>query len=406
MLNARRGPNADRADARKKGTPMKLSIRALTLCGALAAVPAWAQTTSPGPAPGTATPRAPSPSGGAGSTTPASGEPKVYSATSALPGPTSLEELKAAPKITLPDDPLEQFLLTKEHGPFMILAKVFRGPDAEKMALALCLELRNDFNLPAYILRTKDIPMFHYMRGIPPTAPSVTMRAITKLPESERIHDEAAVLVGNEKTTAATEVLLNKVKQLHPKCLAHMPSLYKWREGGGLSRALRTTNPYVPAQMLFPRAPDQLVIRMNSGLRSIANCPGRYSLQVAQFSGRATYDLNSPKGKPAQFFNPGDSPLKTAARDAETMADKLAKAPEIQRLGQPVFVYHDLTSSRVYIGAFNSPQDPAIVAMRDALLRAAVPLSDRSRRGRDALETMIVPATTLTDVEVIKAGFH
>jgi hypothetical protein len=390
---------------------MKSSISALTLCGALAAVPAWAQTPSPGtaprtPPPGLSTPRAPSPSGSDASTSLAPGEQKVFSGTAELPGPSSIDELKP-PSITLPDDPLEPYLLTKENGPFMILAKVFRGPEAEKMALALCIELRRDFQLPAYILRTKDFPQNHYMRGTPPTAPSVTMKAITKLPEAVRTHDEAAVLVGNEKTTAATEILLNKVKKLHPKCLEHMPNLFKWREGGGLGRALRTTNPYVPAQMLYPRAPDRLIIQMNTGLRSIANCPGHFSLQVAQFSGRSAYDFNSPAGKPSQgFFNPWDSPLKTASRDAEMMAEKLAKSPEIRRLGQPVFVYHDRTSSRVFIGAFNSPTDPAIVAMRDELLRAAVPLSDRSKHGRDALDVMIVPATTLTDVDVIKTEFR
>ena len=33
------------------------------------------------------------------------------------------------------------------------------------------------------------------------------------------------------------------------------------------------------------------MVQMNSGLRSIVNCPGRYSLQVAEFSGRSTYQL-------------------------------------------------------------------------------------------------------------------
>ena len=72
----------------------------------------------------------------------APGEKKVFSATGALPGPASEEELKAGPTVVLPDDPLEPYLLSKENGPFMVMAKVFRGPDAEKMALALCKELR------------------------------------------------------------------------------------------------------------------------------------------------------------------------------------------------------------------------------------------------------------------------
>ncbi|MGP0069744.1 MAG: hypothetical protein ACLQGP_39855 [Isosphaeraceae bacterium] len=390
---------------------MKSSFAALTLFGALAAVPAWAQTPYPGPAPASsqpaaAIPKAPSPSGG-GPASMAPGEKKVFSATGALPGPASEEELKAGPTVVLPDDPLEPYLLSKENGPFMVMAKVFRGPDAEKMALALCKELRHDYGLPAYILRTKDFPMRSYIRGTPPTAPSVTKKAVTRLPEAVRTHDEAAVLVGNEKTLAATEILLNKVKKLHPKCLGQMKSLYPWREGGSLSRALRTTNPYIPAQLLYPKAPDKLVIQMNSGLRSIANCPGRFSLQIAQFSGRSTFDLNDPKGGPTQpLFNLRNSPLQTAHDDAERMADKLSKAPEIRRLGQPVFVYHDRTSSRVFIGAFNSPTDPAIVAMRNELLKAAVPLSDKSQRGWNATDVMIVPATNLTDVDVIKTGLQ
>ena len=335
----------------------------------------------------------------------------MYSANSALPGPAPLDQLKTSPTLVLPDDPLDPYLLSKENGPFMIMTKVFRGPEAEKMALALCMELRNDFHLPAYILRTKDFPMRSYIRGTPPTAPSQTMKAAIKLPERIRTHDEAAVLVGNEQTVAATEILLNKVRKLSPKCLGQMPLLFPWRHG--LIAAYRTTNPYIPAQHLYPKTPDKLVIQMNHGLRSIGNCPGRFSLQVAQFSGRTTYDLNAMGGQPANhLLNLKESPLKTAHDDAEKMADKLSRAPEIQRLGQPVFVYHDRTSSRVFVGTFNSPDDPSIVAMRNELMKCAWSLCykpDRKKatgRERDALDTMIVPATNLTDVEVIKAGLQ
>ena len=148
----------------------------------------------------------------------------------------------------------------------MVLAKVFRGPDAERMALALCKELRQDFRLPAYILRSKEFPMKSYIRGTPVQAPSETMKAAIKQPEQVRIHDEAAVLVGErEDPRRGPRILLNKVKKLHPKCLEEMPAPVQWREGGGLARAIRTTNPYVPAQWLYPKTPDRLVVQMNSG---------------------------------------------------------------------------------------------------------------------------------------------
>ena len=40
----------------------------------------------------------------------------------------------------------------------MVVAKVFRGPDAERLAIALAKELRTDYGLAAYIWRRKDFP--------------------------------------------------------------------------------------------------------------------------------------------------------------------------------------------------------------------------------------------------------
>jgi hypothetical protein len=99
-----------------------------------------------------------------------------------------------------------------------------------------------------------------------------------------------------------------------------------------------------------------------------------------------------------------DSPLRKAADDAERMADKLAKDAEFQRLGQPIYVVHDRTASRVFVGSFDAPQDPRAIEVRETLLRMAVPLVDKSSngRGKNALDTMIVPALALTDLKDIK----
>ena len=66
----------------------------------------------------------------------------------------------------------------------------------------------------------------------------------------------------------------------------------------------------------------------------------------------------------------------TAADDAEKLADALAKDPEVQRTGFQPYVYHDRTSSKVMIGAFQSPQDPKAPQLRDSLLKLAVPLHE------------------------------
>jgi hypothetical protein len=206
------------------------------------------------------------------------------------------------------------------------------------------------------------------------------------------------VLVGDEKTLAGSEKLWKQVKKIKPECLKKMSTPFLWREG--LSKSYRTTNPYVPAQNLYPRTKDRLIVQMNSGLRSIVNCPGRYSLQVAEFSGRSTFAPKPGDSMPVLR----DSPLRTAHDDAEKMADKLARDPEFQRLGQPVYVLHDRSASRVYIGSFDSEQDPRARDVRERLMVMAVPLQDKSRRGRNALDTTIVPALALTDLSVMKTS--
>jgi hypothetical protein len=312
------------------------------------------------------------------------------------------------PQLDLPDEPIEQYLLTKEHGPFMVLARVFRGPDAQRMAIALCKELRTDFGLPAYIFRKKENPGGSLIRGVPPTVPSQVNSTDVKMPEKIRTFDEAAVLVGNEKTTADQERLWREVKTLQPQCLQKMSSPFPWRKG--LSTALRTTNPYIPAQNLYPRTQDRLMLMMNGGLRSIANCPGPFSLQVAEFTGRSAFifNQNTPVNTILQPLK--NSPLRTAHDDAERMAEKLANAPEIRQTGQPVYVYHDRTSSKVFIGSFNSDQDPAAGALRNFLVQNAYTLSNKNSelptkklRGKAATDTMIVPAIALTDVKDLKS---
>ncbi len=229
------------------------------------------------------------------------------------------------------------------------------------MALALCKELRQDFGLPAYILRSKEFPMKSYIRGTPVQAPSETTRSAIKQPEQVRIHDEAAVLVGNEKTLQGSEILLHKVKKLHPKCLDGMPRSWIWREGP--SHALPNDESLCAGAMALsqgagpPGRPDELGPAEHRQLPRPLHAPGRAVLQAAR-----SYDLKGPGDHdgPEPIFNPRTSPLQTAHDDAERLADKLSRVPEIKHLGQPVFVYHDRTSSRVFVGSFNSPKDPAI----------------------------------------------
>jgi hypothetical protein len=380
---------------------MKSFLAVMAFGSALAASPAWAQAPSGSPIFGG------QPKSAFGGAAAAPRDNGVIRSGTRTPDLTPPADLKP-PSLDLPNEPIEPYLLTKENGPFMVLARVFRGPDAERMALALVKELRNEHRLPAYILRTKDFPGKSLMRGTPPTVPSNVMTPDIKMPEKIRTFDEAAVLVGNEKTLKDQKVLWQRVRKITPDCLNKMSTPFKWREG--LSKSYCTTNPYVPVQLLYPSHKDRLMVQMNSGLRSIVNCPGRYSLQIAEFAGRSSYQLNSMPVSNSMFPDLKGSPLRTAADDAERMADKLAKDAEFQRLGVPVYVVHDRTASRVFVGSFDAPNDRRAFQVRERLMAMSYPLADRSNptrdnpsaRGRNALDTMIVPALNLTDVSDIK----
>ena len=50
------------------------------------------------------------------------------------------------------------------------------------------------------------------------------------------------------------------MKKLSPRCLDGVSSPFPWRTG--LSSALRTTNPYWPAQNLYPKTRDRLMVQI------------------------------------------------------------------------------------------------------------------------------------------------
>ena len=88
-----------------------------------------------------------------------------------VPELTPASDLKP-PDSTCRDEPIEPYLLTKDAGPFMVMARVFRGPDAQRMAIALAKELRTEYGLPAYIFRKKEFPGGSMIRGTPPQRPA------------------------------------------------------------------------------------------------------------------------------------------------------------------------------------------------------------------------------------------
>ena len=161
---------------------------------------------------------------------------------------------------------------------------------------------------------------------------------------------------------------------------------------------------------LKPPPIDAMVRRMNSGPRSIFKCPGPYSLVVAEYVGRSQLNPDTEGLKKTSFLKQADSlkdsPLRTAADDAEHLADQISKNPEFTKLRLPVYVYHDHTSSKVLVGSFQTENDPAAAKIRWELERVEVELKsvnhgyDRKLR-KDIIESTrgyLAPNTRLMAV--------
>lgn len=308
------------------------------------------------------------------------------------PEPIPLENL-GDPSIVLPDGPIDEYLLTKQQGPFMVCAHTFRGPEATRYAHALVLELRNSFQLPAYIFHLKIQPGGSNIHNVQPTAPNHIPNGEVAPPEKYRVFDEAAVLVGNSPTLDDAEKVLHRVKKLKPKTVDALPSIWGHRKGQGLYRAYITANPLQAAQNLYPgRNPDnvslptqsgetfdpyiataaltqthktdELLKRMNGGPHNIFKCAGPFTLSVAEFRGRSTANTRDPR-----FFNDKflqKSPLAKAGDDAEELAANLMKCKNMR--GFEAFVFHDRDRSVVTVGAFTGPNDPNLERLRGVIL--------------------------------------
>ncbi|MCG8585947.1 MAG: hypothetical protein MI757_14665, partial [Pirellulales bacterium] len=200
-------------------------------------------------------------------------------------------------------DPNKTYPLKDENGPWMVLAKTFRGPDADRRAKELTYELRKDFKLEAFMF-AKQFDYSEPVRGVGVNRFGGPRRGRYANPQKVR---EVAVLVGNFATVdePAVEKTLEKVKYARPKSLKtpgrvttatesawakmrnRMMLKNNDRRKGPMAMAFVTNNPKLPREYFAPTGLDPFVMKMNKNVKhSLLDCPGVYSVKVATFTGR------------------------------------------------------------------------------------------------------------------------
>jgi hypothetical protein len=260
-------------------------------------------------------------------------------------------------------DPQKVYELTPQNGPWMIMACSFSGPHAMEEAQALVLELRSRYKLPAYLYRKR----FDLEEEELPTRVDRYGRPVKLRYQRGEEIDEVAVLVGDFPSIDSPEALatLQKIKYCRPKCLeisegkSTSRNLAAWRlfssfadperqKKGPMRNAFLTVNPLLPREMFTPPGLDDLLVKANEGVEySLLNCPGKYTVQVATFTGKIAIKPEEIERLKRERFDPSKSELVVAAQ----MAHKLAEALRLK--GYEAYVFHDRYASVVTVGSFD-----------------------------------------------------
>lgn len=273
---------------------------------------------------------------------------------------------KLIPFRRVESDPDKTYRLTEEHGPWMILATSFAGPGAEKQATDLVLELRQSFNVPAYI----------HEQGYDYTKPVIGLGldrygAPKKMRYANAVkYDEIAVLIGDFESVDDPKVdkTLNKIKYARPESLdvkkrqsttqrffglrelhRRLTRDKEKRNKGPMGNAFVTRNPLLPQEYFVPAGLDPLVERMNRDVEhSLLDNPGKYTVRVASFGGSSTMELHNVSNKGKK--------LPSKLEEAAIKAHRLTTA--LRRQGVEAYEFHDRCESIVTVGSFESIGTP------------------------------------------------
>lgn len=283
-------------------------------------------------------------------------------------------------------DPQAMYPLAEKDGPWLVLATTFRGEGAREDARKLVQELRGGHRLTAYT-HEKAFDYTGEQRGMG-LNPDGTPKRMRYANEGQVL--EVAVLVGDFASAEdpRAQKMLQKVKQLRPRALegtkanrleSDFIQANRDHVGGAgaakppLHTALLIPNPLLPADYFSRQQIDEFVMEMNADVtHSLLDCPGRYTVRVATFTGAGTFNTASGSAesddesrskvdvnrflevlKGNGWKDPQLRGVEEESRLVEA-ADKAHRLTEaLRRNGWPAWEFHDRDSSIVCVGSID-----------------------------------------------------
>ena len=280
-------------------------------------------------------------------------------------------------------DPKAMYPLAEKDGPWLVLATTFRGEGAREDARKLVQELRGSHRLTAFT-HEKAFDYTGEQRGMG-LNPDGTPKRMRYANEGHVV--EVAVLVGDFASAEdpRAQKMLQKVKQLRPNSLegtkanrleSDFIQANRDHVGGAgatkppLHTALLIPNPLLPADYFSRQQIDEFVMEMNADVtHSLLDCPGRYTVRVATFTGAGTFNTSSSQVEPEaeddslvdvnRFLevlkgNGWKDPQLRGVEEESRLVDAADKAHRLtealRRNGWPAWEFHDRDSSIVCVG--------------------------------------------------------
>jgi hypothetical protein len=281
-------------------------------------------------------------------------------------------------------DPAKQYTLGQEHGPWIIIACSFNGPSAAKQAHDLVLELRKRYRMEAYVHAMK-FELDDPNGNVQPIFASPHKHVYQMVKENRDAYrdgaiKEIAVVVGNFPAVDDPDArqALQKLKAADPECLRanqdESRSLAGWRalqasvrelpqyiEGrrqtGPLAHAFITRNPLLPEDFFAPKGGvDDLVLKINKNVKySLLDCPGKYTVQVAHFTGEVVINQGDIRAIETGA-KPGPESTRQGLVAAAEKAHELTEA--LRQKHWEAYEFHDRYASLVTVGSFESVGNP------------------------------------------------
>ena len=267
--------------------------------------------------------------------------------------------------------------ITKRHGPWMVMVASMKDiSEDERRDLEEGLSAREAADELVYELRKRGIPAYTYVTDDVVDHIQMTDRLTGEMRKRAFLSQQGHVVVmaGNYnisdlKDHQSAKDTLKYIKNLKPKVLmdSKYGGVFKSTPGrpGPLSGAFLTVNPLLSPEEIQRSKSDAGLLRFNSGIKhSLLKNPGKYTLQIATFTGMSMMDKN--RRNQAQEFDQKINErrsLDQASEDAWRLCEAMRQAKSIgYDTNYETWVLHENFRSIVTIGSFDSKDDPRLIA--------------------------------------------